>query len=268
MYLADYHIHSDWSPDGQFSMEDMAEAAVRAGLSEICFTDHIELLAIHTATRRTFDFSVPLEAYRRVREKMKGRITVRFGFELGEAPRDFPYAEEVLRQLPETDFIIGSEHQLEGIYEGDDLYFCAAHDPVTAREQILEYLELVEKLAKWGKFSVLGHLTLPLRYMNENNGLHMTFDGFEAEVEEVFRDLISRGCGIEVNTNRGNDPLPGKKWLELYRRCGGEIVTLGSDAHSPKYVGCCIREGQELLRACGFTDFCTFERMKPVFHRL
>ena len=119
-----------------------------------------------------------------------------------------------------------------------------------------------------GKVFSPGPLTLPLRYLNEKRGFHLTFDGFEAEVEAIFRALIENGCGIEINTNRGNDPLPGEKWLRMYRQLGGEIITLGSDAHSPNFVGCAIRQRQELLRACGFTRFCTFEKMQPVWHAL
>ena len=42
MYLADYHTHSRISPDAGASMTALAEAAVRAGLDELCFTDHVE----------------------------------------------------------------------------------------------------------------------------------------------------------------------------------------------------------------------------------
>ena len=42
MYLADYHTHSRISPDAVRSMAEMAEAAVDAGLDELCFTDHME----------------------------------------------------------------------------------------------------------------------------------------------------------------------------------------------------------------------------------
>ena len=42
MYLADYHTHTQFSPDAQDSMTAMAQAAIRAGLDEICFTDHVE----------------------------------------------------------------------------------------------------------------------------------------------------------------------------------------------------------------------------------
>lgn len=268
MYLADYHMHSRWSPDAHTSMADMVRAALRAGLDEICFTDHVEIKNSGSDQRNTFDWPALEREYAGALTAAQGRIVVRLGIELGEAPRDLPYAEELLRQAPPLDFIIGSRHQLSGRYGHEDLYFAAARDSVTAGEQIRDYLKQVLELAQWGKFSVLGHLTLPLRYMNENNGLHMTFDGFEAEVEEIFRTLIANGCGIEINTNRGHDPLPGEKWLRLYRRCGGELVTLGSDAHAPGQVGCCIAQRQALLRECGFTEFATFEKLRPVFHKL
>ena len=115
---------------------------------------------------------------------------------------------------------------------------------------------------------MLGHLTLPLRYLNENQGMHMTFDGFEEQVAEIFRLLIAGGRGIELNTNRGNTPLPDARWLRLYRELGGEIVTIGSDAHSPEYVGCAVAQTQALLKDCGFTHFCTFQNRRPAFHAL
>ena len=88
------------------------------------------------------------------------------------------------------------------------------------------------------------------------------------EIEEIFRTLLDRGCGIEVNTNRGNTPLPDEKWLRMYRELGGRIITLGSDAHADHQVGWAIRERQELLKRCGFTEFCTFENMQPIWHEL
>ena len=89
-----------------------------------------------------------------------------------------------------------------------------------------------------------------------------------SRLREIFRSLIDKGLGIEVNTNRGGTPLPDGKWLRLYRELGGELVTLGTDAHSADFVGCAIRERQALLRECGFARFCTFAGQKPVWHEL
>ena len=96
----------------------------------------------------------------------------------------------------------------------------------------------------------------------------ITFDPYEDEVREILRTLIQKGCGMELNTNLGDDPIPGAKWLKLYRELGGEVITLGSDTHKPNAIGKGIREGQALLKACGFKQFCTFEKLQPVWHEL
>ena len=268
MYLSDYHTHCALSFDSKTPVEDMVRAGIAQGLQELCLTDHVDLYRPCEYTHWEHDFSARGETFARADRAAGGKITVRRGIELGEAVRDFAYAEELLARLPELDFVIGSQHQLSGKYDWNDLYFMPGCTEREAREQIADYLGLVLQTAKWGKFSVLGHLTLPLRYMNENHGMHMSFDGFEDEVAQVFRALIENGCGIECNVNRGNTPLPDGKWLKLYRELGGEIVTVGTDAHTPEFVGMRARETQELLQSCGLGYVCTFEKKKPVFHKI
>ena len=80
--------------------------------------------------------------------------------------------------------------------------------------------------------------------------------------------ICTTGIGIECNTNRGNDPLPDADILRFYRQMGGEIITLGSDAHEVKDVGCVIKERQELLKDCGFRYFTTFTGGEPAFQKL
>ena len=269
MYLAGYHTHSRISPDAGTSMTGMAEAAARAGLDELCFTDHVEPVVWGgTGLRPSYDWGALGREFRDAQAAAGARIKLRLGIELGDAPIDFAHTERILAGAPPLDFVIGSIHMLSERFGSTDLYFFDPGDEDEARSGIADYLAQVQKLAEWGKFSVLGHLTLPLRYLNENRGFHLSFDGFEGEVETILRTLIQKGCGIELNTNRGNTPLPDGKWLRMYRELGGEIVTLGTDAHSPEFVGCAIRERQALLRQCGFTKFCTFEKLRPVWHEL
>ena len=269
MYLADYHTHSATSPDGRLTVSELAEAAVRAGLDEICVTDHVDtvLWGSHQP-RDSFDWSRLLRELPEAREKYADRLTIRLGAELGEAPMGFARAEKLLSQAPALDFVIGSVHMAGEKYQHFDLYYIEKNSETYYHSVIDSYLEDVLRLPRCGRFSVLGHLTLPLRYLNENLGEHVTFDDHYDQCREIFRTLIENGCGIECNTNRGNTPLPDAPLLRLYRQQGGEIITLGSDAHSAEYVGCCIRERQELLRECGFRYFCTFEGGKPTFRKL
>lgn len=270
MYLADYHTHSRISPDAGDSMTALAEAALAAGLDEICFTDHVEPVVWNsTELRESYDWSILTEEFEQAKEAMGDRIQLRLGIELGDACWSFERTEELLADAPPLDFIIGSVHMLSERYKGLDLYY---FDPGTEEEAyagVADYLGQVRKIAQWGKFDVLGHLTLPLRWLNEYRGWNLSMERFAGEVTEIFELLVRNGAGIELNTNRGNTPLPDERWLRLYRDMTDDpIVTLGTDAHSREYVGYAVPERQELLRRCGYRRFCTFEKRRPVWHEL
>ena len=49
---------------------------------------------------------------------------------------------------------------------------------------------------------------------------------------------------------------------------GGELITLGSDAHTPEYISCAMEARQELLKDCGLRYFATYDRKKPIFHKI
>ena len=268
MYTADFHTHSLCSPDAGDTMADMAAAAVAAGLDEICFTDHVDLLGWGDyVPGPQFDWSPLEEEVRRARERWGDRIRIRLGAELGELCTDFALAGRYQENMPPVDFLIGSLHVMSERFGRLD--FTNIHLVNDRFDQVIEdYLAQQLEQVAWGRFSVVGHLTLPLRYANERHHLNRSFAGHMDGVEQVLRAVVEKGLGIECNTNRGGMFLPDGEILRLYRRLGGEIVTLGSDAHRPEHVGLGIREGQELLRACGFRYFCTFEQRNPVFHPL
>lgn len=269
MYLADYHTHSRISSDGRVPMAEMAEAAITAGLHEICFTDHVAPVYWgDLRPRDTFPWEDLQTEFDLAKSAIGDRITMRLGVELGDMTRNFEGAKTLRANMPELDFIIGSLHTMTEPYGCVDLSRFLPKTDEEVRSGLQVYLDQLREIAEWGEFSVLGHLTLPLRYLNEEQGLQVTFDAFEEEIRYIFRTLIDKGVGIELNTNRGNAPLPDAKWLKLYRELGGEIITLGSDAHSTGYVGCKIRENQRLLRECGFRYFCTFEKLRPVWREL
>jgi len=269
MYLADLHTHSLCSPDGHNTMAEMAEGAIRAGLHELCFTDHVDQCAWQGyVPPERFDWAAFTRAFAEAQEKWGGQIKLRLGVELGDMFLNYPRSETYLSDMPEVDLVIGSLHAMSERFGHLDL---TELDKFAHRfdEVVEDYLVgQLEHLA-WGKFDVLSHLTLPLRWARELHGMKdVSFDRHMDGVEQVLRKTIDKGIALECNTNRGNTPLPHGEILRLYRALGGELITLGSDAHRAEQAGLGIREGQELLRSCGFRYFCTYEKRKPVFHRL
>jgi histidinol-phosphatase (PHP family) len=250
-------------------MAQMAGAAVAHGLQELCLTDHVDTIYWDTYAPRTdFDWARSLRQAEEARRLWGDRLTFKLGAELGDAALSFERAEKLLSDAPPLDFVIGSVHMMGPRYGHEDLYYIPKADKAYYDDVIADYLDDMLALARWGKFQVLGHLTLPVRYIWDNAGIKMDFSSHLDAVEAIFREIIPRGIGIECNTNRGAIPLPDEMILRLYRKMGGEIITIGSDAHTTQYVGCEAARTQELLKNCGFRYFTTFTKGEPEFRSL
>lgn len=89
-------------------------------------------------------------------------------------------------------------------------------------------------------------------------------------VEEILKQVVRRGKGIEINTTAGSlaEPLPSLAILKAYRRLGGEIVTTGSDAHRAEDVAKGFDRAEELLREAGFSYAARYKERKPYFVKL
>lgn len=270
--LADYHVHSNMSDDGTASMLDMARAAKAAGLDEVCFTDHFE--AIHWTDRRgsarkSFDYARLHRAFAEAREGGGELPELKLGLEIGDVYLTPETALPLLKGAEELDFTIGSVHMLPEQYGFADFSTDRPGSLPAAEDRLRAYVKALDETVALGGFTVLGHLTLPLRYYKRIPGLEtLSFDAVRDETEAVLSAAIDRGLAIELNVNRGGEMLPDSFWLKRYREKGGERITLGSDAHRTSDVGRGIREGQALLRACGFKYFCTYSRQEAIFHKL
>ena len=114
MYLADYHLHSTCSPDGNLTMAQVAEEAVRQGLDEICFTDHLDTIYwVSNEPRTDFDWEKAQNQFREAQAKFGDKLVMKLGAELGEANLSFERAEILLKNAPALDFCIGSVHTMK-----------------------------------------------------------------------------------------------------------------------------------------------------------
>ena len=48
--------------------------------------------------------------------------------------------------------------------------------------------------------------------------------------------------------------MPQKEILSLYRDCGGRLITVGTDSHSPEHIGECVDQAFNSLREIGLRD--------------
>ena len=118
----------------------------------------------------------------------------------------------------------------------------------------------------------MAHIAYTCRYMSRA-GFRTKIDTEhnDGELRALLGRLIEKGKGIEINTSgmrQGNGPYPDEDILKLYRELGGEIVTMGSDGHTPEDPGALIPEPAELLRSLGFRYYTELVKRQPVFYPL
>lgn len=270
MFLADYHSHTNRSPDGKphATYTAMAEAAARAGLAELCITEHCECngfyLDAHTNIGFTYDAEACLAELCAARKATQGRIALPRGVEIGQATQVPALARQVLEEGA-YDFVIGSLHNIRGQVD-----FCLIdyQSEAHCRELLQAYLDELEELVDAGGFDVLGHVDYPLRYMRRR--FDASLRPLEARLRAVFTKLARTGRGIELNTksSRGAAAVYTEQdyLLRLYRDCGGRVLTLGSDAHCPEDVGAGLSQAAGLALSEGFDCLATFRDRKPILH--
>lgn len=262
MYLADFHTHSLCSPDSDAPLADMARAAVEAGLSQLCTTDHFDMIGDYGGPAEDPDWGAITRQYEQVCQNLPEGLTLRLGLELGSGHLDLDRAHRVLSQAP-VDFVLGSVHNQSPEAGGTDFYFLNYHSPEFCYQSLDNYFASMAELAPLDCYDSLAHVIYPLRYMTRRDGQDVTLDSYWDRIRDIFQKAAQTGHALEVNTDRGRTVADWKPVLELFKACGGELVTLGSDAHTPQDVGKGIAQAQELLRTCGWKYFTVYQGRKP-----
>ncbi|MCC8017647.1 MAG: histidinol-phosphatase HisJ family protein [Lachnospiraceae bacterium] len=263
----DTHMHTSFSGDSDAAPEAMIEKAMELGLDGICITDHLDLDYPDDPDLFQLDLNAYLPGIANLREKYRGRFPVYTGIELGLQA----HLADTHRDLVNThdfDFVIGSSH----VVHGADPYYPAYYEGRTEAEAYLEYFESIpENIRAFDEFDVYGHIDYVVRYGPNRNKFY-SYARYQDVIDEILRLLIRRGKGIEVNTagfryGLGH-PNPTEEIIRRYRELGGEIITLGSDAHRPEQIAYGFDRIPDLLKSCGFRYFTVFHRRTPEFVKL
>ncbi len=259
----DYHVHTAFSHDSHEPMGEMAQAAVLLGLSELAFTDHFDYLG------EGVPYAIDAVAYQKELAKVRSQfpeITLLFGAEFGIGS----YISQIQRAHAAAfpfEFIIGSVHDMRGV----ELYYNIELFDRGKKNVYGLYFEELEAAAKVCDYDVLGHLDYIARYGNyEDNSLH--YEDFRDIIDQILRGVIERGQGIELNTSGIDYGLgslnPQRAILSRYRELGGEIITIGSDAHKKSQLHRHFELALDYLKDSGFDYYTVFRERKPLMRKI
>ena len=263
---ADLHTHSLFSFDGDpaATVTALCESAIQKGLTHLAITDHCDINGELEGLYAVLDKDAVFAAVTEAKRTFAGRLHVLFGIELGQATQYPKEAAALLARYP-YDIVLASLHNLAGT---PDFYYMSVRDAEIPAVQFTDLsdaqisalfgrvLEESAALLDFPGIHVLTHLTYMHRYVRQA-GRDMDFTPFTARLVSLFEKMIARGVALELNTSslaKGGITMPTEEILALYHDCGGRLISLGSDAHTPAAIAQHFENATALLLRCGFTE--------------
>lgn len=263
--MFDCHMHTKLSTDSTMNAEDACEAAIELGLKGIAFTDHLDIN--FPEGEFLIDFNQYFSEIASVREKYQKKIKILNAVEVGIQPHVIVESMQVINNNP-FDYVLASIHLLEGIDPYKKKYYIGK----TRHEAYELYLQNIYfMICNLESFDMVGHFEYIIRnssYVDRTLRYADHSDTFDA----IMKELITQGRGFELNTatyrSEPSDAQYDFEVLKRYRQLGGELICLGSDAHTPEHIGMRFDYFAQMIRDAGFKYTVHFEKRKPVFDPL
>ena len=263
MHTIDYHTHTSYSADSDAPMEDMIRQAVSLGITEMAITDHVDYMYPIAPYPFQIDYDEYMVTFNRLREAYADRIRLTFGVEIGMGAHLADTVREFVARYP-FEFIIGSIHDVQG----EEFHLEPYWQGRTTREGYMRYFEeMLESVRNIDEICVVGHIDYIMRYCPYADKA-LRYADYSEMIDEILKEVISREKGIEINTSGFRYKLdmvhPQMEILKRYKALGGEIITVGSDAHAPRFIYERFDAAYDALREAGFKAIAVYRGRKPV----
>lgn len=262
--LVDYHIHTRLCGHAVGEPEDYVREAMRKGLREIGFSDHMPLLRIRDEHLTMAPGDLPRYAamVRDVQESVDD-LVIRFGIEMDYIPDQMDEVWEAASPY-DFDYVYGAVHYIDGWGFSDSRRLSSYRDK-NPDEMYERYYEIFCEAAEEGGFDVMAHPDLVKKH-----GVR-TRRPLERFYREAADALARGGVAIEMNTSGIRKPsrevYPAPAFLDACVE-RGVPVTLGSDAHSPGQVGMDFDVAIRMLERAGVKEIATFEARRRTMRPL
>lgn len=265
-FFADYHTHTAYSGDSEAPMQDMVEQAVQMKLQQLVFTDHVDY-DYPDPTFEQIDFAEYLQEFGHLKQKYEGQIELLLGVEVGFQPHIVDRINTLLKTYP-FEFVICSTHMADQLDFYTGAFFEGKESHVAYERYFYNVLEGIQQL---GDFDVYGHLDFIVRYGDYPRKV-LRYKDHADILDEILKSLIYMGKGIEINTSGYRYGLgqlhPQPEILKRYRQLGGEIITVGSDAHQPVEICSGFQQAYATLRQLGYKYLAVYNRRKVEFVKI
>ena len=265
MIKSDLHLHTMFSFDSETDPQKMIESAIEKGLKTICITDHHDLDFAEASWEVDFERYFPY--FEEMQKKYKQKIEILIGVEMGLQPHLKEKNEDITKKYP-FDFVIGSVH----LFDGCDPYYPEYFADKTDEDGYRRAFEItLDNLKVAEYYDSLGHLDYIVRCGKKREEEYQ-ISKYTDYIDEILKIIISKGKGLEINSGGIKKGLsfahPHPEILKRYKELGGEIITIGSDAHEPKDIASHHSFVKDRLESCGFKYYAEFRKRKAEFYNI
>ena len=262
--IYDCHMHTSFSGDSDSSPESMINRAKEIGLSGVTITDHMDYGFPENPNPFTIDFDVYMNELAKLQQQynVDGEFEILRGVELGLTLDAVTFNKKIMNDY-NFDYCIGSIHVVDGCDPYYDSFWEGKHRETVCRHY---YERTLENIQACPYVDALGHLDYVFRYgtrpVNED-----TYGPYAEIVDAILQELIKKDIALEVNTGSYKKgmgvPNPSDLILSRYYELGGELITLGADAHTPEFVADHFDDAIALLKSIGFTEYFLYRNGVP-----
>lgn len=264
MEIHDTHIHSKYSFDGCMEINEICEIAIANNIKSIAVTDHYDIDGILYGYYPWYDADAAYNDVMTAKDKYKDKLHITYGIEIGQAHIMLKEAAGFLNRY-KYEFVIGSVHNIKDVPDFSFLNY--EKMPIKLCERLWQrYLDEVYEMLLFDGIHTVAHLTYPIRYMKIYNK-EIEYKKFCDSIIRIYKKMIERGLCLEINTSGLRQEIgvtmPDTELLKLYRECGGELITIGSDAHKPEHIGNNITDVYNIAKDIGFKYTVVYINGKP-----
>ena len=262
----DMHVHSKFSTDSTLDMETAVLKAIELGLSGIAFTDHLDVDFTDYEDEFHYDFNEYFDLLKSLKDKYENKIEIISAVEIGMQPHVIKDTYNKIKDFT-FDYIIGSTHLIKKRDPYCGNYFRPTDTKIDSYKEYLEEILNNLLLYKDFSFNTLGHIDYLVRYANfEDSTLY--YKDFPTLIDEILKFIINKNMSFEINTSTYLKKNFDIKILKRYKELGGELITLGSDAHNLDRIAKNFKLYSQIIKDCGFKYLFSFKDGKPIAHKI
>lgn len=260
MFYSNAHTHSTWC-DGKDTLEDMAQAAINVGFTDLGFTCHspapFDPNCLGVQNERAYQAAV-----KHVQQELTDKLTISLGLEWDYYSADpievydytigsvhyFPPRQGVFRSVDESPESL--MQTLDTWYQGDKMLL------------VKDYYDTVVKHIQQDHSKIVGHFDLITKFNEKYPWLDEESPEYQRIALQALNDVIdivkTYDGLVEVNTgaisrNWRTSPYPKPFLLEQLKAREYPII-ITSDSHETTTLTCHFHETKELLKQIGFNE--------------